>query len=133
MRRLFSMILVLCLCFSLVLSAYASSSGIDGMLNQMVGVESGNIMPKKPSSSSSSIDEGKLLDKYKDLATFITAILTATSLFSLFYFVSKLSLAAGAHEMIRKRAIMGIATSAVGVALMGSATIILAFFYNLLK
>lgn len=133
MRRFLSFVLLLCLCFSLVLPAYASSSGIDGLFNQIIGTESGNITPKKAGSSSNTIDEGKLLDKYKDLATFITAILTATSLFSLFYFISKLSLTAGAHEMIRKRAIMGIATSAVGVALMGSATIILAFFYNILK
>jgi len=138
MRRFFSLVILLCICFAMSIPAYATSSyggstGIDGIFNEIIGTDSGNVAPKQATSSSSSFNEEKLLDKYKELATFITAILTATSIFALFYFISKLSLTAGSHEIIRKRAIMGIATSAVGVALMGSATIILAFFYNFLK
>ena len=132
MKRIISFLMLLCICFSMAAPAYASS-GIDGIFNQIIGADSGNLTTRKAGSSATALDEGKLLDKYKDLATFITAILTSTSFFSLFYFISKLSLTAGSHEIIRRRAIMGIATSAAGVALMGSSTIILAFFYDFFR
>ena len=78
------------------------------------------------------MDVPALFMKYKNLAAFITAILTATSLFSLFFFISKLATALD-NDFSRKKAIAGIATSAIGVALMGSLTFVIAFFYKFLQ
>lgn len=72
------------------------------------------------------------LDKYKTIATIVTGFATVTAFLAMIFSMTKLS-TAGDNEMARKRAIMGILTSGIGVALLGSATIIIAFFWNLFK
>lgn len=72
------------------------------------------------------------LNKYKSIATIVTGFATVTAFLAMIFSMTKLS-TAGDNEMERKKAIMGILTSGIGVALLGSATIIIAFFWNLFK
>lgn len=72
------------------------------------------------------------LNKYKGIATVVTGFATVTAFLGMIFSMSKLA-AAGDNEQARKKAIMGILTSGIGVAFLGSATIIIGFFWNFLK
>lgn len=72
----------------------------------------------------------KPLNKYKSIATIVTGFATVTAFLAMIFSMTKLSMA-GDNDAERKKAIMGILTSGIGVALLGSATIIIAFFWNL--
>lgn len=84
---------------------------------------------KMDDSTEEALDAHKLFLKYRKLAAFITGLMTATAMFCLFWNISKLATSLD-NEFSRRRIMMGIATSAIGVALLGSATIILTFFYQ---
>ena len=72
-----------------------------------------------------------IIDKYKSIATALTGVLTITMFIFMLIQFSKLS-AAGDNEMARKKATMGILTTGISVALLGSATIVVGFFWNAL-
>lgn len=72
------------------------------------------------------------LNKYKGIATVVTGFATVTAFLGMIFSMSKLA-TAGDNEQARKKAIMGILTSGIGVALLGSATVIIGFFWNFLK
>lgn len=70
------------------------------------------------------------LDKYKSIAVIITGFLTVTAFLSMIFCITKLS-TAGDNEMARKKALMGILTSGIGIALLGSVTLVIGFFWNI--
>ena len=121
------LLLVFVLSFCSVVPAYASDIGtfLDGAVEA-----DGTIGSVMDDESGDSLNPSGLFAKYQNIAAFITGMLTITSLFALFYNISKLSTTLS-NEFSRKRTIVGIATSAAGVALMGSATLLIAFFYQL--
>ena len=128
-KRFLAVILFLTLCFSgAITPAYAKDieSFMEGIGVTDSGFEEGSL---DGSDGTHDLDANSLFAKYKDIAAFITGILTITSLFALFVNIGKLSTTLS-NEFSRKRTIVGIATSAIGVALMGGATIIIAFFYQ---
>lgn len=144
-RLLTALAIILCMTFicPIVVPAYAGdygheSQGLDTMLDGLTVEKDANgntVMNTEQWDNPDERDKmtfSKLFEKYRTLAAFITGILTITSLFALFFFISKYGHALD-NEFSRRRAIAGIATSAVGVALMGSATMVLAFFYQFLN
>lgn len=73
-----------------------------------------------------------LISKYKTIATAISGVLTITMLIFLLIQISKLG-AAGDNDVARKKAIMGILTTGLATALFGGVTIVVGFFWNILK
>lgn len=74
---------------------------------------------------------GGLVKQYKTIATVITSILTITMLIFMLIQFTKLG-AAGDNEMARKKAIAGILTTGIATALLGGATIVIGFFWNVI-
>ena len=74
---------------------------------------------------------GGLVKQYKTIATVITSILTITMLIFMLIQFTKLG-AAGDNEMARKKAIAGILTTGIATALLGGATIVVGFFWNVI-
>ena len=72
-----------------------------------------------------------VITQYKTIAVAITGILTITMLIFMLIQFTKLG-AAGDNEMARKKAIMGILTTGIATALLGGATIVVGFFWNVL-
>ena len=72
-----------------------------------------------------------VISQYKTIAVAITGILTITMLIFMLIQFTKLG-AAGDNEMARKKAIMGILTTGIATALLGGATIVVGFFWNVL-
>ena len=71
------------------------------------------------------------ITQYRTIAVAITGILTITMLIFMLIQFTKLG-ASGDNEMARKKAIMGILTTGIATALLGGATIIVGFFWNVL-
>lgn len=108
------------------------ASDINTILNGITLEDSGSsgvVLKDDVLSNEDNLDFTKIFLKYKTVASFITAGLTITSLFMLFVNIGKLSTSLD-NEFSRKKVMVGIATSAVGVAIMGSSTIVIAFFYQ---
>lgn len=82
--------------------------------------------------SSTAPDMGGLVTQYKTIATVITSILTITMLIFMLIQFTKLG-AAGDNEMARKKAIAGILTTGIATALLGGATIVVGFFWNVIS
>ena len=91
---------------------------------------SGDNLPSMTNSDLSTLIE-KPLTKYKSIAAAVAAFGTVTSFLAMVFCFTRLSVA-GDNEQARKRAIMGIMTSGAGVALLGGATVVIGFFWNLL-
>lgn len=72
-----------------------------------------------------------VITQYRTIAVAITGILTITMLIFMLIRFTKLG-ASGDNEMARKKAIMGILTTGIATALLGGATIIVGFFWNVL-
>ncbi len=81
--------------------------------------------------STSAPNMGGLVKQYKTIATVITSILTITMLIFMLIQFTKLG-AAGDNEMARKKAIAGILTTGIATALLGGATIVVGFFWNVI-
>lgn len=73
-----------------------------------------------------------VMTQYRRIAVAITGILTITMLIFMLIQFTKLG-ASGDNEMARKKAIMGILTTGIATALLGGATIIIGFFWNVLS
>ena len=132
MKKILAVLVLCCICLTAVVPAYAQgiTSFLDGI--QVKDNAGKTVIDDNGWKGTAQMDVPALFMKYKNLAAFITAILTATSLFSLFFFISKLATTLD-NDFSRKKAIAGIATSAIGVALMGSLTFVIAFFYKFLQ
>ena len=96
------------------------SQGDDNSMSFNVG-DIGNESTKK--------DFSYLLNKYKTLCMIITSFLTITAFLGMIIEISKLSIA-GDNEKKRKMAISGILFSGLGLAFMGSATLIIGLLVN---
>lgn len=118
---------------SLITVAYAKTgtTGIGEFLDKITTTEEG-VGVDIDVSKNEKMDIPSIFSKYRTFAAFVSGILTATAMFMLFYNVSKLSTALD-NEFFRKRTITGIAVSAISVGLLGSATLILSFFYKFLQ
>ena len=118
---------------SLITVAYAETgtTGIGEFLDKITTTEEG-VGVDIDVSENEKMDIPSIFSKYRTFAAFVSGILTATAMFMLFYNVSKLSTALD-NEFFRKRTITGIAVSAISVGLLGSATLILSFFYKFLQ
>lgn len=101
-------------------------------LDGMQVTDEGTFNPGKANSKEEKINYKQALDKYKEIISFFTGILTVTSFAAMIWNFAKLSMA-GDNEQERKRAIISILFCGIGVALMGSATIIIGFFWNIVK
>lgn len=115
-------------------SGTGSSSGGGGSnaLFDIVG-DQGNINESSTVASQSSNGSfTTVITKYKSIATAIMGILTITMLIFMLIQFTKLG-AAGDNEMARKKAIMGILTTGIATALLGGATIVVGFFWGVLK
>jgi len=115
-------------CSSMVMPAYASHLTFAGGSGGIT--ISGDNLPSMTNSDLSTLVE-KPLTKYKSIATAVAAFGTVTSFLAMVFCFTRLSVA-GDNEQARKRAIMGIMTSGAGVALLGGATVVIGFFWNLL-
>lgn len=73
-----------------------------------------------------------IIGKYKTIATAIMGILTITMLIFMLVQFTKLG-AAGDNEIQRKKAIMGILTTGIATGLLGGATIVVGFFWNVFR
>lgn len=129
MKRVFSLFVVLLLLFTTVSPAFASdiTSFLDGI--QVTGEEGSLVLDPGEMDSEDGLDEQALFLKYRSFAAFVTGILTVTAIFALFWNISRLSTSLD-NEFSRRRLTIAIAVSAVSVALLGSSTVILAFFYQ---
>lgn len=74
-------------------------------------------------------DFNGLMTRYKNIILAFTGILTITCFGAMILQITKLA-ASGDNEQARRKAIMGILTTGIGVALLGSATIVIGFFYG---
>ena len=108
-------------------TAYAASSGPSGIFD-VVG-DDGTV---------GTVGEGgeqgfaTVISQYRAIAVAITGILTITMLIFMLIQFTKLG-ASGDNEMARKKAIMGILTTGIATALLGGATIVVGFFWNVLS
>lgn len=75
---------------------------------------------------------GGIVTTYRTIASAITGILAVTMFIFMLIQFSKLG-AAGDNEQARKRAIAGILTTGIATALLGGATIVIGFFWNILS
>ena len=82
-------------------------------------------------SAAKTVDFKSAIEKYRNIALVITSVLTITMLIFMLLQFTKLG-AAGDNEMQRKKAIMGILTTGIATGLLGSATIVVGFFWNAL-
>ena len=119
---------------NIIYTVYADTSGLGAIWNNMnishqgdddsisfnVG-DVGNESTKK--------DFNYLLSKYKILCMIVTSLLTLTAFLGMIIEISKLSMA-GDNDKKRKIAISGIMFSGIGLALMGSATLIIGLLVN---
>lgn len=113
---------------STVMPAYASHMKFSGGSGGIT--ISGDNLPSMKGDNLGSLVE-KPLNKYKSIATAVAAFGTVTAFLAMIFCFTKLSVA-GDNEQARRRAIMGILTSGAGVALLGGATVVVGFFWNLL-
>lgn len=74
-------------------------------------------------------DFNGILSRYKNIIMAITGFLTVTCFGAMIFMFTKLA-ASGDNQQARSRAIAGILTTGIGVALLGGATIIIGFFYG---
>lgn len=132
MKRYFAFLLLICLIatmfFGMVQAAYAVNINFSGNGNGIT--ISGADFPSMTRNENIATLVKKPLDKYKSMATAVTGFATVTAFLALIFCITKLS-AAGDNEQARHRAMMGILTSGIGVALLGGATVIIGFFWNL--
>ena len=141
-KKLFMVMMVFCLIFTFaaqsnqifpITYAYAkeSSQGVDSLWNGMSMSKDGVLNPGDAFESADDDVEirNNILGKYKTLLLFATGILTITAFAGMIFNISKLSIS-GSNDAARQKAIMGILFSGIGIALMGSATIIIGVFYN---
>ena len=75
---------------------------------------------------------GGIVTTYRTIASAITGILAVTMFIFMLVQFSKLG-AAGDNEQARKRAIAGILTTGIATALLGGATIVIGFLWNILS
>lgn len=132
MKRIFSLFLAVILVFATVTPVFASdiTSFLDGIT---VSGEEGNlVLDPGEMEDGDTLDAQDLFLKYRSFAAFVTGILTATAMFALFWNISRLATSLD-NEFSRRRLTVGIAVSAISVVLLGSATVILAFFYQFLN
>lgn len=74
-------------------------------------------------------DFNAIMGRYKNIIMAFTGILTITCFGAMIWQITKLA-AAGDNDQNRRKATMGILTTGVGTALLGSATIVIGFFYG---
>lgn len=70
-----------------------------------------------------------VLTKYKTVAVFIFAACAITAFLLMIWMFTKLA-AAGDNEQARRKAIAGIMTCGIAVALLGGCTVVIGFFWN---
>lgn len=73
----------------------------------------------------------KVVSQYRTIASVITGILAVTMFIFMLVQFTKLG-AAGDNEQSRKRAIAGILTTGIATALLGGASVVIGFFWNIL-
>ena len=73
----------------------------------------------------------KVVSQYRTIASVITGILAVTMFIFMLVQFAKLG-AAGDNEQGRKRAIAGILTTGIATALLGGASVVIGFFWNIL-
>lgn len=118
---------------NIIYTVYADTSGLGAIWNNM------NISQNDDDSISFNVgdvgnestkkDFNYLLSKYKILCMIVTSLLTLTAFLGMIIEISKLSMA-GDNDKKRKMAISGIMFSGIGLALMGSATLIIGLLVN---
>ena len=140
-HRAVAIFMALLLAFTLFVSAnpaimapaYADDGGGTGDIWDIVG-EDGRVDEENETINNTTTggSAATLISKYKTIATAISGVLTITMLIFLLIQISKLG-AAGDNDMARKKAIMGILTTGLATALFGGVTIVVGFFWNILK
>ena len=93
--------------------------------------DDGTFDPGVANDSDATIEGDGILSKYKGVIALFCGILTITAFAFMIFCFTKLSVA-GSNDMARRNAIRGILTSGIGIALMGSATILIGAFWNAL-
>lgn len=122
------------LCLALILCLFFADAAMAAEDNGIFDIVNGT---GKHTSGAGGItdDDGSqsielVITKYKTIATAIMGVLTITMLIFMLIQFTKLG-AAGDNEIGRKKAIMGILTTGIATALLGGATIVVGFFWNL--
>lgn len=106
---------------------YAANDSVDDIWSTV-----GNSGTVGGSLNTSTTDMTTLVDKSKDIAKTITAILSVVCFVALLVCIAKLALSAG-NPQKRSQALTGIFVSGVALALFGGAFIVISFFWNLLR
>lgn len=140
-HRAVAIFMALLLAFTLFVSAnpaimapaYADDGGGTGDIWDIVG-EDGRVDEENETINNTTTggSAATLISKYKTIATAISGVLTITMLIFLLIQISKLG-AAGDNDTARKKATMGILTTGIATALFGGITVVVGFFWNILK
>lgn len=109
-----------------VIVAHATGGGNTDFLDGISMGESGDL---SASVGDGSTDFNNIMSRYKTIIMAFTGILTITCFGAMVFQITQLA-AAGSNESARRKAIGGILTTGIGTALLGSATVVIAFFYN---
>lgn len=139
-KRLFAGVGIVLAAFTFATTPVASSIGIEDPVtyvyadtNAATGftdiISIGSDGKITQNESSEKADFADISNRYKNIIMAVTGFLTLTCFAAMILQITKLA-ASGDNEQARRKAIMGILTTGVGVALLGSATIVIGFFYG---
>ncbi len=107
-------------------STGASNSMFNGILNS-----NGEVIPATDQGTNNDKQLSGLVNRYQKIASIICGILAVTMFILMLLQFTKLG-AAGDNEQARKRALGGILTTGIATALLGSASVVIGFFWNAL-
>lgn len=110
----------------------STGTGTGGMFDSITVGSDGSLTVSGGSGSTTTATKESVSLKAKDLALWISGLISVLMIMCLLIQISKLG-TAGDNEMARRKAIMGIMTSGVALALFGSSTIVVGFFWDLLN
>lgn len=126
--------------FAFTATPVASSIGIDNAITyvyadtnsatdftKIISIGSDGKITQNQSTGKANFSD--ISERYKNIILAVTGFLTLTCFGAMILQITKLA-ASGDNEQARRKAIMGILTTGIGVALLGSATIVIGFFYG---
>ncbi len=104
----------------------AANSMFNGILNN-----NGEIIPAQNQGANNDKQLSGLVNRYQKIASIICGVLAVTMFIFMLIQFTKLG-AAGDNELARKKSISGILTTGIATALLGSASVVIGFFWNAL-
>ena len=131
-KRAFVLLIVFAILLSLLSGLYVSA-GTAGVIDGKITIDNGKVTLSGPIGINNQQDAmGKVISKYKDIITFISGLLTITSVgIFIMYFLRLGKISDNPRE--RKETITGLVVAGFSASLLGSVTMLVGLFYGLLK